>query len=56
MPVITIDEGLVRVVIDGECAFEGSKEELIAVLRTHRQLMDYIDAHDGDGVLHEQVR
>lgn len=39
----------VRILIDGDCLFEGSKEELRSVLERHRKFMEYVDSHDGDG-------
>jgi hypothetical protein len=43
------DDGQLEVSVNGEIVFVGSSEELAAILMTHKQFTDYIDAHDGDG-------
>lgn len=39
----------VVIIIDGKTEYIGKVDELAAILKAHKQMIDYIDAHDGDG-------
>lgn len=43
------DDGLIEVKVDGEATFEGTKDDILSVLKAHKRFMDYIDSHDEDG-------
>lgn len=48
---VTIREECVRVVIDGDVVFDGSKAELRNVLEQHGRFMDYLNSQREGGEL-----